>query len=472
MKITLNKFLTIMILVPFFVMSVIYAAFSSELMIDGIAMLRVNADIRVTDLKVLEQTNGAYETYSGEFNKDTTKTNVTLPNINSTITYQAVITNKSDIPYDIWNIEIENDSNLGISYDLDIQVGDLIEANSEKIFTIKLYYDNDVLPDNIVDNLIIKYDFIEHINPYVVASYDYSGKVETFTAPINGIYKIELWGAEGGYYTTFVSGKGAYTTGDLTMNEGEQLYAVVGGKGSQASATATASAGGYNGGGKSYYSAGTGGGATDIRYGGTTLNARIMVAGGGGGSGVFDATENGGSGGALIGIEGGNYQSDTYTGYHGGTGGTQVSGGTYGDYWTQARVDCYLGTSGTFGVGGNGGYETNYEMGSGAGGGGYYGGGGGSERNGGGAGGSSYISGYVGSVAITSATSTSPKSGCTTGTTDIKCSYHYSGKVFTNTKMISGTASMPSKSGVGNSTGNIGNGYVKITFLKRIFENA
>lgn len=52
--------------------------------------------------------------------------------------------------------------------------------------------------------------------------------------------------------------------------------------------------------------------------------------------------------------------------------------------------------------------------------------------------GSSYISGHTGCVAITSQVDQTPKSGCTTGTTDNSCSIHYSSKIFTNTLMIDG----------------------------------
>jgi hypothetical protein len=104
------------------------------------------------------------------------------------------------------------------------------------------------------------------------------------------------------------------------------------------------------------------------------------------------------------------------------------------------------------------------------GGGGYFGGGaGGSTLSGGsgqgGGGGSSYISGHTGCVAIASVETITPKVGCTNGTTDITCSYHYSGKRFTNTVMKSGNESMPTHDGTGTMTGNTGNGYAKITYL-------
>lgn len=100
----------------------------------------------------------------------------------------------------------------------------------------------------------------------------------------------------------------------------------------------------------------------------------------------------------------------------------------------------------------------------------------------GGSGGSSFISGYNGCVAITSDSDRTPRldsnnNQCFDGTTDITCSYHYSGYIFTDTIMIDGqgykwttergieVVGMPTYDGNGTMTGNSGNGYAKITYL-------
>lgn len=173
------------------------------------------------------------------------------------------------------------------------------------------------------------------------------------------------------------------------------------------------------------------------------LRGRIMVAAGGASAG------GGGAGGALTGING------TYTGNGGmGGGGTQTSGGV-----SSNRI-------GKFGVGGDG-YVTqpnspNCNDGY-AGGGGYYGGGGGTggsascspANTGHGGGGSSFISGYPGANSVNML-------GVHTGQPN-----HFSGLVFANANMIAGNAVMPAPLG-GTQTGNSGNGYARITVLKKI----
>ena len=183
-----------------------------------------------------------------------------------------------------------------------------------------------------------------------------------------------------------------------------------------------------------------------------------MVAGGGGSN---DGTDYGGNAGGLIGYSS---SRDRWTN----TGGSQVSGGVY-----QRGDACGMGS---FGVGSTCGAT---------GGGGYYGGAGANHSDGSGSGGSSFISGHLGSVAVNSATDTSPRKDssdnvCTaeSAKTDITCSYHYSGMKFTNTKMIDGsgyvwtndvtteqtgmpTTNDPDKTEMGHR----GNGYAKISDL-------
>ncbi len=220
-----------------------------------------------------------------------------------------------------------------------------------------------------------------------------------------------------------------------------------------------------------------GGGATDIRLNISSignwddfdsLKSRIMVAAGGGGAystepnNPFETTEHhnvGGDGGT---IEGNNGQKDTSEDVkidYSGLKATQFSGGN---------------ANGSFGKGGQATLNFICSLNDGAGGGsGYYGGGGsqgtGGNSSAGGGGGSSYISGHEGCVAIKKESTEDeiqPKDGCTDGTEDINCSYHYSGKFFTETQMIAGNELMPTHNGEGTMEGNTGNGYAKITFIE------
>ena len=106
-------------------------------------------------------------------------------------------------------------------------------------------------------------------------SFDYTGSVEEFIVPLDGVYKLEVWGAGGGngihnsevvendYYA-------GYSSGDITLSKDDKLYIAVGGKGTDAT-VGNSSAGGFNGGGAGDWdhnddeSMGGGGGATSIQ---------------------------------------------------------------------------------------------------------------------------------------------------------------------------------------------------------------
>ena len=92
-----------------------------------------------------------------------------------------------------------------------------------------------------------------------VLNYDYTGDVQSIMLP-PGSYKLECWGAQGGYRSNATyGGKGGYSVGELTLNEETTLYIQVGGSGNTGKTS-----GGYNGGGKRNTYNG-GGGGTDIR---------------------------------------------------------------------------------------------------------------------------------------------------------------------------------------------------------------
>ena len=292
---------------------------------------------------------------------------------------------------------------------------------------------------------------------WMKTDYTYTGNYQTFVVPTTGVYKIELWGAQGGTASGYSIGLGGYTKGNITLTKNNQYYIYIGGAG-QGIGNGTGGAG-WNGGGPginahdSNNRASGGGGATDIRLVNGTWNntsglrSRIMVAAGAGGASNYS---NGGAAGGLIGIR--DVAKNGYSQYNGG-GGTQTSGGT-------VTNGGYGATNGSFGTGSVGSSI------GGGGGGGYYGGAGGvrsGPQDGSGGGGSSFISGHLGCDAINA-------SGTHTGQPN-----HYSGLVFTNTIMIDGQGynwTNAKGSYVGQiqpdgttATGHTGNGYARITFI-------
>ena len=267
-----------------------------------------------------------------------------------------------------------------------------------------------------------------------ILNYAYTGAVQSVTLP-KGIYKFEVWGAQGGSYSSYYGGAGGYSVGTITLTADTTVFIYVGGQPATNSTQRTVVSGGFNGGGNGYnryygstYTYGQGGGGgTDIRIGQDSLYARVIVAGGGGGSASVNALTTKYGGGTTGGAPNSSYA------------GTQTTGGSAGN-------------KGTFGQGGSVTTSgSNYKYSSGGGGGGWYGGGAAStytdysssnrDYNGGGSGfvwtGSNAPSGYL-----------------------LGSEYYLA-----NASTIAGNASMPSTSG-GTEIGHTGNGYARITAIK------
>eukprot|EP01032_Pedospumella_encystans_P007629 gene7629-9133_t len=217
-----------------------------------------------------------------------------------------------------------------------------------------------------------------------------TGATQTFTVPTGvTLITFDLRGARGGFVGTNSAGYGARVVTDITVVPGEVLNINVGAAGV---CLTTAQGMVFGGGGPSAIAdaagsyGGTGGGATDVRRGGTGVGNRIAVAGGGGGIYKCSATNIAGGHGGQVGSMGNKCFGSTTV--SAGTGGTQSAGGT-GGYYTSVCLSPVPAGAGTQT---SGGAATSCKGDGGGGGGGGYWGGGGGANGGSGGGGSSYSS--------------------------------------------------------------------------------
>ena len=155
-----------------------------------------------------------------------------------------------------------------------------------------------------------------------------------------GIYKFEVYGAEGGRAKAPNSqqysngGFGGYSKGILDNPSDVPIFITVGATGinsepNQGGSLDIPSV--FNGGGSgrkssdTEYMASSGGGASDIRLIENDVNHRLIVAGGGGGTGYYKEIIKGGNGGGQIGGTGQKIETE-----EGGIGATQSSGASFG----------------------------------------------------------------------------------------------------------------------------------------------
>ena len=293
-----------------------------------------------------------------------------------------------------------------------------------------------------------------------------------------GVYKISLWGAQGGSSRTvndyaFLAdsgGRGAFVSGKIKIFYDSKFFLYVGGQGEDL-AVKDANAfgrGGFNGGGDGGYdvnetfgeSNSGGGGASDVRLIGEDsiegYKSRIIVAGGGGSRLAHNFTSK-----YRIDSKGVRYDFSVIPG----------DAGTLEGFSTNSFTVAGTQTSGCFGKGENGVNVDKYmaEKGGsiGGGGGGYYGGshinasevGNITEIESSGAGGSSFVSGCKGCNAV----SRLPLNQVV----HTNQNKHFSSLYFFDITMKSGKDEFKSPSDT-DETGHHGNGAISITYISKV----
>ena len=186
---------------------------------------------------------------------------------------------------------------------------------------------------------------------YLARVYTCTQKVEKFTTPVAGDYKLECWGSQGGTLQSFhVPGDGGYSVGWYESPANRILYICVGNHGAYGSYSYNNNIGanivaGVPGGGATHISINSGG---ELKEFDTHRGDVLLVAGGGG---CCDMTSDvtsgiGGQGGGKNGTAGSNSGSLQFpTGD--GTGASDVAGGKTSYYSSGAfHID------GSFGLGG------------------------------------------------------------------------------------------------------------------------
>ena len=217
-------------------------------------------------------------------------------------------------------------------------------------------------------------------------------KVEKFTTPVDGDYKLECWGSQGGTLQSFhVPGYGGYSVGWYKSTANRILYICVGNHGAYGSYSYNNNIGanivsGVPGGGATHISINSGG---ELKEFDEHRGDVLLVAGGGGCCDMTDDVQigEGGQGGGKNGTTGYNSGSLHYPNGDG-TGATDVAGGKTSYFSSGAfHID------GSFGLGG---VASNGDYGA-QGGSGWFGGGG-CELAGTSGGGSAYINPILKSV--------------------------------------------------------------------------
>ena len=145
-----NKILFLLFCVITLSLTVGYSALNQELKISGEAVFRVKEDIRITNVELAETTQMGIENYESKYTKNSITLGVTLPNIESTISYDVEIINSGTVSMWIDSITQELNNNTNMEYILEgIGVRQLINPGEVKKFKLKIKYKEGItLPIN------------------------------------------------------------------------------------------------------------------------------------------------------------------------------------------------------------------------------------------------------------------------------------------------------------------------------------
>ena len=114
--ITKRRVFTVAIVLVIFVMSLGYAALSQYVELEGIASIDRSWIVKVT--KVTNTVTNSATSISSNYVSNTVTLNANLPTSSSTITYTITLSNQGNIPAKLNNIEIVEDENSNITYEI------------------------------------------------------------------------------------------------------------------------------------------------------------------------------------------------------------------------------------------------------------------------------------------------------------------------------------------------------------------
>lgn len=286
-------------------------------------------------------------------------TSLELSKVHMAFSYRSSVV----VPYSSW-VTLHTGSTYPSSIALDTSTNKVIENTNTSGSLMKISTDYLFAHSDTVDKRLsvgTTYWFVLHTTYTAntttqISTYGFTGAEQTFSVPVGvSSTTVDLFGASGST-STGSGAPGGFLHSTMTVTYGQTYYVYVGQSGGNGALKCGEA--GWNGGCNSSFDRYSGGGATDIRYGGNAIADRVLVAGGGGGQGEnSDKSTDGGAARYNVGDKGADYDASTIGGFggdngvpHGGAGGP--GGAVQGDSGALGTAGC----NSTAGGCGGGGY--------------------------------------------------------------------------------------------------------------------
>lgn len=167
-------------------LSIGYSLFTQNLSINGRGVVRADLDVRITDIRVASTTNGGLVNSTPRYlatspTTSTISSDVTLPNSNSTVTYEVEVTNLSALNVVVTQIQQLNSNNNNIEYsisNLTVNKTKISNASTYK-FNVTMKYKNGASVSNNTCINTLEFTF------YKLPRYNYSINVNPSDVSIN-----------------------------------------------------------------------------------------------------------------------------------------------------------------------------------------------------------------------------------------------------------------------------------------------
>ena len=142
-----------------------YAAFSTNLVIQGTSSISSNWQVEITGVSSQNIVGNASNNGGPVYSPTAVTFNTILETPGDSIDYVVTVTNNGTIAAKLNNIEQTEPDNPAITYTLmDIEVGVVLQPTESKTFTVRVAYDESVTtqPDEIESSLTIALDFVQN----------------------------------------------------------------------------------------------------------------------------------------------------------------------------------------------------------------------------------------------------------------------------------------------------------------------
>ncbi len=174
-------FLFIYIMISVLFISIVYSSFNTNLYINGVGVIRAQADVRINGINNPQYVGEAIENFNPNYNIDRLNISVNLPTEESSISYGVVLKNYSNKVY-ISSIELESE----VSENVIIQISDgnntynlpnddlayELNINEEKTYTLTIKNKNGTTNNNVLVTLKFNYVYDTVTAPIIELSND------------------------------------------------------------------------------------------------------------------------------------------------------------------------------------------------------------------------------------------------------------------------------------------------------------